>query len=193
MTSLKSATAMSSHSLNGDGSGRIAMRLTMTSLLALLAACGEQSGSANLPSTTSVPSTAVIDTNTASVLRLTATVESEPYLGQPACMVSFVIENRHDKTLAIFGAPFRSEQVSTGKALTTVTKVAGNRVGVANLPLAPGATGNPWKQNVLGASCEDIALRFEDKFVCEFDGQPCSPGDVEVQQQGLASVTGLRS
>jgi len=113
-------------------------------------------------------------------------------MGEPACMVTFTIENLHDKQLAVFSGTFVPTQVSTGKALTTATKFAGLSAGVAKLPLAPGATGNPWKQNVLGAGCDDIAVRFEGKFLCAFEGQPCTPANVEAQQEGLASVTGLR-
>ncbi len=128
----------------------------------------------------------------ASLLRLNATVKDEPFRGAPACMVTFTIENLHDKPLAVFSADFKPTQVSTGEELTTATAFAGLSASAANLPLPPAAMGDPCKQNVLGAHCSDVAVRFEGKFFCAFQGQPCQPADIEVQQQGLASVSGLR-
>jgi len=106
-------------------------------------------------------------------------------------MVTFAVENLHNKPLAVFSAAFIPTQASTGKELTTATKFAGMTAGAANLPLAPGATGNPWKQNVLGSRCGDVAVRFEGKFFCAFEGQACTMVNIAVKQEGLASVAGL--
>ena len=106
-------------------------------------------------------------------------------------MVTIAVENLHDKPLVVFSAAFVPTQVSTGKVLTTATEFAGISAGVANVPLAPGATGNPWKQNILRTQCKDVAVKFEGKFLCAFQGQACTAANVEVQQQGLASVSGL--
>jgi hypothetical protein len=172
-------------------------------LCALLAACGQSAdtvppASGSTPAAASVPAPAAAPTTeqaapaaSAKLLRLNTTVKDEPFKGAPACMVTFTIDNLHSKPLAVFSAGFKPTQASTGKALTTATEFAGISAGVAHLPLAPGATGNPWKQNVLGARCDDVALRFEGKFLCAFEGQPCTAGDIEAQQQGLASVGGL--
>lgn len=162
-----------------------------------LTACGESVSPApaspsNATSATTEPAASAPKAQPG-LLRLKATVKDEPFKGAPACMVTFTIENLHDKPLAVFSAEFKPTQKSNGKALTTATEFAGLKAEVANLPLAPGATGNPWKQNVLGTSCDDIEVRFEGEFMCAFQGQPCKPAEVEAQQQGLHSVSGLGS
>ncbi len=171
----------------------------------LLSACGKPSDTETAsPSASNVPTSASVTAPVAtaapttaakgpSLLRLTATVKDDTYQSEPSCWVTIAVENLHDKPLVVFSAAFLPTQVSTGKALTTATEFAGISAGVANVPLAPGATGNPWKQNVLRTQCSDVAVKFEGKFLCAFQGQACTPVNVEVQQQGLASVTGLGS
>ena len=103
-----------------------------------------------------------------SLLRLTATVKDEPFENEPAGMVTFVSENLHNKPLAVFSATFIPKQANTGKVLTTATEFAGIR-------------------------CDDVAVRFEGRFLCAFEGQACTAANIEVQQVGLASVAGLGS
>ena len=176
---------------------------SMISISMLLCACSKPaetvaaspSNSAAPAAVSAPPAVAAAATAAAtkgpSLLRLKATVKDEPFNSAPACMVTFTIENLHDKQLVVFSADFIPTQASTGKVLTTATAFAGLRAGVANVPLAPGATGNPWKQNVLGAGCDDVAVRFEGRFLCTFQGQACTGANIAMQSEGLASMTGL--
>lgn len=125
------------------------------------------------------------------LLRVKATVKDDTYKNAPSCMVTFTVENLHDRPLAVFSADFVPMQASTNKELTTATHFAGMSASAANLPLEPGASGQPWKQNILGTGCSDIAVRFEGQFMCSFPGRPCKPEEVEAVQEGLASLTGL--
>ena len=87
------------------------------------------------------------------LLRVKATVKDDTYKNAPSCMVTFTVENLHDRPLAVFSADFVPMQASTNKELTTATHFAGMSASAANLPLEPGASGQPWKQNILGTGC----------------------------------------
>jgi hypothetical protein len=182
--------------ITGDRSQPMRHLPVFAATFVLFAACGAQADAERTAPADdgAAPAAAAAEASDPgpALLRMNAVAKSEPYLGQPACMVSFTVANLHDRPLALFSAPYTAKQVSTGKALTTATEFAGISVGVANTPLAPGEVSKPWKQNVLGADCADIDVQFEGKLLCTFPGRPCTEGEIETKQEGLAAVRGLR-
>lgn len=108
----------------------------------------------------------------------------------PSCMTSLIVENLSDGPLLIFNADFTPTHAETGEALEVVLSL---RAGVPRLsptePLAPGARGQPWQMNVVGAACDQVQYTLG-PINCSLLSGSCTTASGE--QTGLAGISPLR-
>jgi hypothetical protein len=163
--------------------------------LALAACGGSESSAGDAPAPADAAQPAATTANP--MLHLSVTGETGTFMRGsimdgtgvrvPACMTALVVENRSDKPLMLFSADFTPTHAQTGEALEVVLSL---RAGVPHLspdkPLAPGERGQPWKMNVVGASCEQVQYTLG-PINCSVLSGVCA--GVSAEQTGLAGIS----